>query len=117
MPAHSEQTPGWTVPLIPSSALSGEGVGAICEAITAHQSWLRESGELRQREIGRARAEFNQLVSAELLRRLSASLDQVQIASLIARIVDRELAPHQAVNELLRNTKPGNARGNNGEGS
>jgi LAO/AO transport system kinase len=58
----------WTIPVLPTNALAGEGVPALLEAIDTHRTWLAESGELEARRRARAAVRVRDVVDRELRR-------------------------------------------------
>lgn len=59
---------GWTIPVLPTVAQSGEGVGELRDAVERHRAWLQESGELERRRRARARTRVRDVVDRELRR-------------------------------------------------
>jgi len=90
----------WTVPVIGTSAVSGEGIGDLEAAIDKHMSRMRETGELAART--RRMAEMRVLKTAEDILRDGFERDRegrvAEIAELVAR---RELAPEEGARRLL----------------
>ncbi len=90
----------WTVPVIGTSAVSGEGIGDLEAAIDKHMARMRETGELAART--RRMAEMRVLKTAEDILRDGFERDRegrvAEIAELVAR---RELAPAEGARRLL----------------
>jgi len=90
----------WTVPVIGTSAVSGEGIGDLEAAIDKHMARMRETGELAART--RRMAEMRVLKTAEDILRDGFERDRegrvAEIAELVAR---RELAPEEGARRLL----------------
>jgi len=90
----------WTVPVIGTSAVSGEGIGDLEETISRHMARMRETGELDART--RRMAEMRVLKTAEDILRDGFERDRegrvAEIAELVAR---RELAPAEGARQLL----------------
>jgi LAO/AO transport system kinase len=92
---------GWSVPIVSTNALTGDGVGELVEAVQAHGAYLHESGEMQRREQARIAAELERDLRDALLARLLGRVSPDQLDRLIERIVARELAPQAAVEYLL----------------
>ena len=90
----------WTVPVIGTSAVSGEGLDDLVGAIDKHMARMRETGELDART--RRMAEMRVLKSAEDILRDGFERDRegrvAEIAELVAR---RALAPDEGARRLL----------------
>lgn len=90
----------WRVPVIPTSAASGTGIGDLLEAIDGHLAALKESGEYEERL--RRMAETRLLKDAENILR-----DQFQrrhgghVSKLVDDIARRDLAPQEAARRLI----------------
>jgi LAO/AO transport system kinase len=90
----------WRVPVIGTSAISGEGIGELLAAIGNHLSQMKESGDFEERR--RRMAEMRVLKCAEDILRDRFESDRQgklrQIAELVARL---ELAPEAGARRLL----------------
>ena len=102
---------GWRVPICPTSALSGEGLGELLIAIDRHRAHLRESGEIdfRRRRIAEMRIlkVAENIVRAEFAYRRNGAL-----AAVLDRVVAREMDPFSAANDLLASLGQGGNDGN-----
>jgi LAO/AO transport system kinase len=97
-PAEQQLAP-WSPPVLRTVASTGEGVPELVEALDAHAKWLSDSGGLVRRRRRRASAEVRAIALAALgsrLDRLSGETD-----ALAARVVDGELDPYAAADELV----------------
>jgi len=65
---------GWVPPLVATQASQGEGVGALWEAIVAHDAYLRESGELARRRAGAFAHRVRMLVLGDLENRVDREI-------------------------------------------
>jgi LAO/AO transport system kinase len=92
----------WKTPIVRTSAQSGEGLPQLIEAIDKHRAWSRESGEYIERRRGAARAEVEALLREALLRQLEGRVGDARLDAAIAKVADRTIDPHAAVDELLR---------------
>jgi LAO/AO transport system kinase len=106
----SSRSGDWQVPVLSSCALSGEGVGALCEAIDAHRAALEAGGAMTAR-----RAEINGrrlfLAGEEILRGALSRQRDGRVGELIALLDARMLGPHAAAKRLLADLRQnGSAR-------
>ena len=98
----SPQAPRWRPPICKTIALHGEGIGAVVEAIEEHADYLRESGNLQQRERERIEGELRSIITQEMARSFFEGLDEAQFDSLVDSIIRREIAPYSAAALLLK---------------
>ena len=98
----SPQDPGWRPPICKTIALHGKGIGAVVEAIGEHAAYLRESGNLQQRERERIEGELRSIITQEMARSFFEGLDEAQFDSLVDSIIRREIAPYSAAALLLK---------------
>lgn len=95
-------SPVWTTPVLSTSALSGEGVSDLWEAILAHRIALTESGELASRRRQQAQAWMWSMVEEGLLQRFRSDRDVAErIASLEHEVATNERTASAAARELL----------------
>ena len=98
----SPQGPGWRPPICKTIALHGKGIGAVVEAIEEHADYLRESGNLQQRERERIEGELRSIITQEMARSFFEGLDEAQFDSLVDSIIRREIDPYSAAALLLK---------------
>jgi LAO/AO transport system kinase len=91
----------WHPPIHKTVATRREGIPELAEAILAHRAYLERSGSLAWRERERAAAELETIVQQESLRQVLARSDRTRLAALIEQIVNRELDPYTASQDLL----------------
>jgi len=96
------QGSSWRPPICKTVALHGKGIGAVVEAIEEHAAYLRDSGNLQQRERERVEGELRSILTQEMARRFFERVDETQFDSLIDRIIRRELDPYTAAAQLLK---------------
>ena len=96
----SARSGDWQVPVLSSCALTGDGVGALREAIDAHRAALEAGGAMAAR-----RAEINErrlfLAGEEILRAALSRQRDGRVGELIALLAARVLGPHAAARRLL----------------
>lgn len=100
-PAAAPAGEGWTPQVLKTTASAGEGVAALLAALEAHRAWLHESGGLIRREAIRLAHMVEQLVHAELNRRLRQSIPQARMAELLAQVHQRQVDPFTAAEQIL----------------
>ncbi len=101
----SPQAPRWRPPICKTIALHGKGIEAVVEAIEEHTAYLRESGNLQQRERERLERELRNILTQEMARSFFERLDEAQFDSLIDSIIRHELDPYSAAALLLEGQK------------
>src|SRR5262249_44818598 len=92
---------GWVPPVVRTVATDGRGTDELWTAITAHRDHLEHTGELGTRRRARLRDEVRAIALARLDRDLRRSCAAPAFASLVARVVAREVAPYTAAALLL----------------
>ncbi len=93
---------GWQVPILRTEATRGEGAGELKEKIDEHRALIEAEGTLEQRRARNLRNEVLGIAASRLHRHLEESVaDDDGVASLLDRVVRRELDPASAAGELL----------------
>jgi LAO/AO transport system kinase len=97
----------WQLPVVATSAHSGEGIDELVAQIDAHRVFLRETGELRERQV---RIAHRRLLKAaqELLRdefKRHQEEGERGMAQTIAAMIAREVHPQTAARELIGRTR------------
>jgi LAO/AO transport system kinase len=94
---------GWHPPVLKTVAISGEGVADLTEAILEHQAYLDRSQERGRRGTERSRWILQELLEERVTERI---LEKVAgngtVDQLVQRIAAREMDPHSAVEDLLK---------------
>ena len=98
MPA-AMATDAWQVRVHKTVASTGDGVAALRAAIEAHHAWLTTSGELAAREQLRSARTLENILLAELNRRIAARLPDM--TALVDAVRRREQDPYTAAQTLL----------------
>jgi LAO/AO transport system kinase len=99
-PARGERA--WRVPIVKTSAASGEGVPELVEKLAAHRTFLIESGQLATRGGEQARSEMLALLHQALLERIAATVAPGEWQATIAAVVERRTDPYTAAADLAR---------------
>jgi LAO/AO transport system kinase len=98
----------WKVPVVRTEATKGEGIAELVETIIAHGEHIAAEGTLEQRRARNLRAEVLGIAAARLRRELEERADsEPELASLLDRVVRRELDPASAARQLLENSGNG----------
>ena len=92
----------WTVPIVTTEAVRGEGVDELLERIAEHRAHIEKQGTLSERRRRNLRAEIVALAAAKLRRRLEEGLDEdPEFARLLDEVVARRIDPASAAAALL----------------
>jgi LAO/AO transport system kinase len=105
MATPAEQPPStWTIPLQKTVAPSGEGVDDVRQQVEAHRQWLHRSGAWTLRERQRIAHTLEQIIHAELSRRLLARWTNERMEEMVEAIRHHTLDPYSAAATLLAST-------------
>lgn len=96
-----EQTPGWIPPVLPTTAISGEGFQELMAAIKNHRDYLESSGEREIRDKRRLKNELEVLLQDALRERWEQGISDEIYQETLNKVIDRELTPWRAVDLLL----------------
>jgi LAO/AO transport system kinase len=91
----------WKVIVLKTVATAGSGITELRERIEAHRRWLQESGEMGVREQLRIANTLENIVRAELNRRILARLPAAGMQAMVDAIQARATDPYTAAGELL----------------
>ncbi len=92
---------GWRPPIVETVATTMRGIRELWNAIREHQTFLKESGEIERKRKFRAEEEVKTIVSGRIAKMISDRLDEEEVASLIDKIVKREIDPYSAADLVL----------------
>jgi LAO/AO transport system kinase len=93
---------GWEVRVLKSVAAEGAGVDDLRQRIEEHHDWLRESGEIAQRNAHRTARMLENLIHAELNRRLRKRIAATRLAEWVEAVQRRETDPYRAATVILQ---------------
>ncbi len=96
----------WRPPIVSTVAVRDEGIDELAGKLEAHAAWLDSSGEGARRRQARAGAEVAAIAVAELRARMGVLPGDARIGQLAARVVDGELDPYSAADELIAAMSP-----------
>lgn len=92
----------WTIPVLATTAQSGEGVDELLETVEKHRAWLVESGQLEGRRRARARGRVQDVVNREL-KRIAWGRDETK--ELLDRGVERirtsDATPYSVAKQIV----------------
>lgn len=91
----------WPVVLETTVATSGEGIEALYAAIQRHYRYLHASQEWQRRDLNRLRANLDDLIRDELVRRWRSGIADEAYQSALARLTERRISPYELLGELL----------------
>ena len=89
---------GWTPPVLKAVAAQGTGIDEVVDAIRAHQAWLAESGQARQRRLRRIRDEIIALVIGAARERLE--IRRQELEALSVDVLEGRTDPFEAAARL-----------------
>lgn len=93
---------GWSVPVVPTVAATGDGIEALLERIDAHRAHLRASGRWRDKAETAARAEVLGRLRVALERRLvPGDRELPELRRAIEAVAERRADPAAVVSGLL----------------
>ena len=91
----------WVVDVLKTVAINGQGVAGLRERIEAHRTWLHDSGAIVGRERIRIAHTLENIIRAELNRRIVASMPADGLDDIVDAVRRREVDPYRAADELL----------------
>ena len=91
----------WDPPVLITNSLEGEGVPELADAIRDHREHLRGSGGWEESENQRVRRELESILRDQLTEQFMAAQPEGAFAEVVKRVLNRELSPDAAVEQLL----------------
>ncbi|HEV7525592.1 MAG TPA: methylmalonyl Co-A mutase-associated GTPase MeaB [Acidimicrobiia bacterium] len=91
----------WRPLIVRTVATTGEGVGELFDAISAHRAHLEATGDATARRRARLSEELRGLVGAVMLDRAAQVCSGPRFESIVDEVADRSSDPYAAVEELL----------------
>lgn len=91
----------WRVKVLKTVASTGEGVAELAAQIDLHRQWLLDSGEWETRERLRAAHTLENILRAELARRIMARLPSEGLDNLVDAVRRRQSDPYSAAASLM----------------
>ncbi len=91
----------WRPPVLATVATTGQGIGAVWEAVDKHRGFLESTGRLVETRSARLRTEVHRAVISELLRRAEGAAEDDRFVALAAEVDARRLDPWTAARRIL----------------
>jgi LAO/AO transport system kinase len=95
------QAKGWQVQVLKTVASNNEGIAELCNRIEAHRAWLEESGELTVRERLRVAHTLENILRAEVNRRILTALPANGLLDHVETVRLRQEDPYSVAQQLL----------------
>jgi LAO/AO transport system kinase len=86
--------------ILKTTAIRGEGLDALADAVAEHHDYLVESGEMQKRRREDARHQVLNIARAILLERIRQATPEEELLALVEKVAERALDPHTAAEEL-----------------
>lgn len=93
-------------PILKTTAIKGEGLDKLVEAIAEHYDYLEKSGGLATHRQSVARHQMLDITRQIVLERIQRATSEDEIARLVAQVAAREMDPHTAAEELAAHALP-----------
>jgi len=91
----------WKTRILMTSALNGEGIVELVDAIHAHRTFLDKSGEGEKRSQARALDMFNRLIKEKLFENWQNQADPELYKRAKDEVIKRQLSPRKGINKLF----------------
>lgn len=95
------QVEHWEVPVLPTTATTGDGIRELSAAVHEHRAHLAATGQITARERARVKAEMEELLRDTLAHRFFERHPDGRFEDVIEQVLSRKLAPRQAIQTLL----------------
>ena len=92
---------GWSPPIVPTIASTGEGTTELLDAIESHREWLTETGGLARRRERRTAEELRAVLASRVLERVAAVEGGEAFDRACRAVIAREVDPWTAADSLL----------------
>ncbi len=98
--------PNWIPPINKTVATQGTGIADVAESIAKHAEHLRATGDWTKRERSRLGSELEAAIQDALLSRFMEEVRRERYEEILEKVMNRSLAPHDAVKLLLNGRNP-----------
>lgn len=98
--AGNPDKPAWRIPVIPTTAYTGDGVDKLTELILAHRDHLVSSGDLADRQGRRAAARIEAIVTERVRAALVGTAGQAVLRDAADHVIAGNKDPYQAATEV-----------------
>ncbi len=96
------QQDGWNPDVVKATASEGKGIHEIAATIDRHRRYQEETGRLREKRVERIADRVRELVGEQLHVDFWNELRRQRLRQQVHRIVERQLTPYDAVDQLLK---------------
>ena len=107
-PPEGGATPAWEHPVLLTSAVRGEGTGALIEALEEHARWMGETGELAARRTKRLAARTREVVDRSVHRWI---WQETRAEELVRERLDDlaagRISPYELAHDIVAGVKEG----------
>jgi LAO/AO transport system kinase len=100
-PRREGQPAPWRPPVLTTIASTGQGIDELLAELDRHHEWATTTGALRERRLRRAQREIEAIAVTALRERMGDLADGYRLGELAEHVVDAELDPYAAADELL----------------
>jgi LAO/AO transport system kinase len=100
--AGEKQAEQWIPPIIKTTATLGQGMPELNKAIHTHMAFLQEGNRWQGVERKRIQRWMELLFHNTLLSKLQSANSQKKFETVLTSVVDRELSPSQAIQQLIK---------------
>ncbi|HSG43798.1 MAG TPA: methylmalonyl Co-A mutase-associated GTPase MeaB [Anaerolineales bacterium] len=91
----------WIPPILKTVSTEGTGIAELADAIEKHTAHLRQSGDWDSRDRTRLRSELEAVLTDALMSEFLKTFPKNEYDETVEKVLDRTLAPANAVTELL----------------
>lgn len=98
----ASKAPIWQVPVLKTVAIEGEGLPKLLEMLQQHQDYLRQSGELMERNRMRLMQAFENHLHDQLWQTIQQKFVAAEMTTLTSQLIKRTCSPYQAALDVLR---------------
>jgi LAO/AO transport system kinase len=91
----------WEPPVLKTVARDGEGIKEMLDSAQEHYKWLKDSGQLKHRDVERSREELLQIVEEKIEKVIIDRVDEKVIDDLSHKIAQRKIDPYTAAKDML----------------
>jgi len=98
---YEELQQSWEVKVLPTVAITGEGIETLVEQISEHREFLEESGLWQERELARSAQEIGKIMHEMFLRQMNMAVPENDRQALVNAVAERKIDPYTAVDRLF----------------
>ena len=99
--ADDQQDTDWMPPVLPTVAVTGEGVPELIAELDRHLNYLQVSGEWQKREENRLTNELELLLKDSLRSHWETKISPTTYKNTLKKVITRQMTPWKAVEALL----------------